>query len=356
MPSTDAIQALLPGLRTDARLWLHRLDAINDRALLLRLEEADVRAASFLDDRILQTPRDGAWLTLEHLRRELAAPLDVPAPDYIFHVGHCGSTLLSRMLDALPSTLVLREPQVLRTLTELYRELGEPTALLSQEQWTELCQVVRRALARPFRDGQRIVVKTTSLCSRVAEPLLTAEPESRALLLYTDLPRYLAAMLRGDEARQELRALAPGRLADLLAATGETGIALHELDDAHKGAVNWLAGMAAFARLTNGPLAERARAVRFESLLADPEEVLRPAAALLNLESAPAAIEAAAGDAVMRVSAKRPDRAYDTATRERDLATAFAANRAEIEPAVDWAERLCLRHPALKTTAALARG
>src|SRR3546814_16003598 len=76
---------------------------LNDRVLIALLGEADYRAASFLDQRLL-TDRVGrewrAWNALPDLGAA------APRPDFIFHIGHVGSTLVSRLLaevgDAMP--------------------------------------------------------------------------------------------------------------------------------------------------------------------------------------------------------------------------------------------------------------
>ena len=39
---------------SDASLFVHQLDIANDRLLLMRVSEADLRSASFLDQRLIQ--------------------------------------------------------------------------------------------------------------------------------------------------------------------------------------------------------------------------------------------------------------------------------------------------------------
>src|SRR3546814_2757077 len=77
------------------------------------LGEADYRAASFLDQRLL-TDRVGrewrAWNALPDLGAA------APRPDFIFHIGHVGSTLVSRLLAEVGDALPLREPMLLREI------------------------------------------------------------------------------------------------------------------------------------------------------------------------------------------------------------------------------------------------
>src|SRR3546814_11766625 len=91
----------------DASLLPHMADLANDRVLIALLGEADYRAASFLDQRLL-TDRVGrewrAWNALP----DLAAA--APRPAFIFHFGHVGSPLVSRLLSVVGDALPLREP------------------------------------------------------------------------------------------------------------------------------------------------------------------------------------------------------------------------------------------------------
>ena len=55
-------------------------------------------------------------MPVEELVSALRDAPPTPDPRFIFHIGHCGSTLLSRALDASLRTLPLREPLTLRRL------------------------------------------------------------------------------------------------------------------------------------------------------------------------------------------------------------------------------------------------
>src|SRR6478735_4694267 len=88
--------------------FLHSFD--NDAALFVPMDRAAYHRSIFLDDRI-SPAGDGVAPV------PLAALTNVPPPrptGWIFHVAHCGSTLLARALDTLGGNLVLREPLALR--------------------------------------------------------------------------------------------------------------------------------------------------------------------------------------------------------------------------------------------------
>ncbi len=60
----------------------------------------------------------GEWLPAAAVEQALAGARDVRALHFIFHAGHVGSTLLSRLLDEARGVLSLREPLPLRAIAE----------------------------------------------------------------------------------------------------------------------------------------------------------------------------------------------------------------------------------------------
>ena len=89
----------------------HLLDPVNDRVLLVAKSEQEYRDAAFLDERSLRpnTPQQIVdWSALA-----AAVPPDARRDvQYIFHIGHVGSTLISRLLGELPQIFALREPLI----------------------------------------------------------------------------------------------------------------------------------------------------------------------------------------------------------------------------------------------------
>ncbi|HMB61153.1 MAG TPA: hypothetical protein VKN35_14670, partial [Xanthomonadales bacterium] len=86
-------------IRCDAQWHLHDLDPEQRTAKLLQLSEADYRQLSFLDQRAEPFASARAELSLQDLEQALAEAESASATaHFIFHHGHCGSTLLSRAL------------------------------------------------------------------------------------------------------------------------------------------------------------------------------------------------------------------------------------------------------------------
>ena len=95
---------------TSAAYAVHAIDVHASRAQMLHFNADDYRRASFLDARALGHREIPRWIvSLDELGH--AAPRDgAPVgPHLLFHLGHVGSTLVSRLLDLLPEVLGLRE-------------------------------------------------------------------------------------------------------------------------------------------------------------------------------------------------------------------------------------------------------
>jgi hypothetical protein len=337
-PEPDRLPA--DTIRGDAGWLMHRIDAAARRVLFVRLREDEVRAASFLDDRIGIAGRESWWLDLGELAS--VAMLEPPA-GFIFHIGHCGSTLVSRLLDLAPDVLGLREPQVLRDLAGLHRALHRPGSWIDPDRWPALVAAMLGLLGRRFVPQQRVVVKATSGCNDLAGSILGAAPVLRVVLLHIPLRAWLATLMKGP-ARDALQ-FAPSRLAWLQAHLGVDLPGLYRLQPAEILALGWVAEMARFEALT-GVAGERALRVDFESLLADPAAGLATVRRHLHLPDG-VAPDSGARSAVLAHYAKKPDHPYTPDDRAHDLALAQRRFAAGITQATQWTERLIARHPVL---------
>lgn len=343
---------LLSGLHKSPDYFLHDLDLVNRRALVVKQDEAVYRRASFLDQRALKPDTRGAWFPLDTVYPHLEG-LKPAAPAYfIFHVSHCGSTLVSRLLAELPGCEPLREPLALLALAMQRRELERPVSRLDGPGWDRLFALCFTLLSRTYRPGERVLVKATSACANLLAPLGLQAPASRALLLYNDLETWLANMLRDEMVRENGRFYAPAWLMDFHALTGRKDLRLAPLKDAEQFALNWLTGMLHFERARQ-QAPERSLLCDFEGFLADPAGSLQSAGRFLGFDTARAA-EVAAGP-LMKSYAKNTDRPFDARQRQRELEESRRQNAQELQSGLGLAEKLCGEIPMLAPIGAYLR-
>src|SRR5262245_21212235 len=165
-------EPLLTDLVASPDLYLQKIDLARDAALLVRLDQAAYRAASFLDDRILTPALKGGWINLPKVIAAARNGVHGRPLHFIFHTRHVGSTLLSRLLDESGCVLSLREPLPLRTLADASDVLGLPEALLSPAAFEDLELALSLLWSRGYDDTHSVVLKATSSACRIATSLL----------------------------------------------------------------------------------------------------------------------------------------------------------------------------------------
>jgi hypothetical protein len=313
----------------------HQLNVADERVLLVKRSEEDFRAASFLDDRSLKPGETREIVPWGDLAAAMA-PATRRDVQYIFHIGHVGSTLISRLLGELPEVLSLREPLLLRVFAEMSRQ---------QSGWMEArLDTLIALLSRTFRPDQRVIVKATSFVSEIAPALVP--PGSRALLLYTSAPTYLANILAGEASRQETHALAGQRLQRLDQRLGDGGWKLELTGEAEKTALAWACEMTALAeaerRLPAGTLW-----MDFDAFLAEPARSLAGIAAFFGHQIDAATAERLTAGPLMSRYSKALEFEYTPQLRAEVLAESRSHNRSAIAAALRWLEEAARRHPPL---------
>ena len=331
-------EELAAGLRLSPDFLWQEIDFVNRNGLVAKFDEEGYRRASFLDHRAFIRDTDAVWLPFERLFREAAALPPQPAPHAIFHVSHCGSTLVSRLVAELPGCLPVRESMVALGLAAIRRDLDRPECRVDTPTWDRLFDAALRFLSRTYRPGQRAVLKFTSACGNLAAPILQRSAGSKALLMHTDLETWLTVMLRDENVRQNGRYYAPDWLKDMHALTGRRDLRLAVLGDAQQFAVNWLAGMLQFERAIQ-QYPGRTRRCDFEPFLVDPATGLKEVGGFFDLDTARAG-EIAAGP-LLKSYAKNPAKPFDRDTRDRELKDARQRVGAEIRAGMQFAEKLC---------------
>ncbi len=309
----------------DSHYLPFQLDLANGRMLFVRLDAHQRREAAFLDPRALPPQPQGAWLPLSMLHAPATG--DVVA-DGIFHIGHCGSTLLSRLLDSWPEVEGLREPLPLRDLAAAWHSPSPPRALLT---------TLMACWRRPLPPASRIAIKVTSSCNALVEPLLRDGALQRAILLDMPLVPWLATLLKSEASVNDALAAFDER-AGVLRGHGIAIDGGHAPRDAIEAcAMGWLAEHLRFEALASGEFASRVLRVDFEDLLAAPEATLARIAAHLALD-ADGVARALASPAWGRYS-KAQQHGYGRDDRAHDLALAQQRFGAEISRGVAWVDR-----------------
>lgn len=335
--ATD-LAALLPA-SPDA--YPQAVDLVRRLALVIRMDVRSYRAASFLDDRILSPATQGAWLPVTAVT-EAARRIAARKPlHFIFHSGHVGSTLVSRLLDETGAVLSLREPLPLRTLAEAEELLDRPESLLSRGQFDGLLEQMLALWSRGYESTRAVVVKATSSAGRLAPLILDRAPAARAIYLNLRAEPYLATLLAGANSAIDLRGHGPGRMRRLLAGRSLALAPLHSMSTGELAALGWLAESLAqaAARAAGG---ERVLGVDFGQFLADVPGSMARILAHFGLAHDRAYLAAVGRNPVLHQYSKAPELPFPPGERDERLASARREQRAEIARGIAWLERLAI--------------
>jgi hypothetical protein len=339
-PRTLTIEAI-----AQSAAWFpHMLDPGSGRVLLVEKSEAEYRDASFLDERSLR--QDAARHVVEwHALEAAMAPPARGDAHYIFHLGHVGSTLISRLLGELPGLFGLREPLLLRTFAEMLEQRGTAETVWDPASIPARIATLDALLSRTFRADQRALVKATSFTSEIAPDIVPAG--SRALLLYTRADRYMAGILAGENSRQEIKAGAPARLRRLHRRIGAARWKLWTLQESEAVAMSWACEMTSLAQAAASLPAGSVLWLDFEDFLRSPAAVLQDLARFFGQPLDAAGAAALARHPFMGRYSKALEYEYSPALREEVLAQARREHGGALARAAAWLDGAAREEPAI---------
>jgi len=335
-PIVDDLLRQLPG-SPDA--YPQKIDFVSLTVLLVQFNAGAYQSASFLDDRILGPATKGAWLPLERVAEASRLVAKAGPLHFIFHTGHVGSTLVSRLLDETGVVLSLREPLPLRTLADAHDVLGRPDSLLSDAQFQLVLGVFMRLWARGYDSTRGIVVKATSSAGRLAVPILAGGERSRAIYMSLSAEPYLATLLAGQNSHIDLRGHGPERIRRLQSRSAVPLRALHALSIGELAALSWLAESWT-RRETVKRFAGRVIALDFEAFLSSVVDGMSRILRHFGLPDDDRYLSEVARSPVLTRYSKAPEYAYTPDVRAEVLRDSRRHNRDEIRKGIDWLEQL----------------
>ena len=290
--------------------YLHSF--VDETALFMPMDRASYQRSIFLDSRVSPAVDASMPIAVSSLLPRCPPPRPI---SWIFHVAHCGSTLLARVLDDTDSNLVLREPLALRQVAIARDETRLPLALAM--------------ISKRYRTDAPTIVKANVPVNFILPQIAAAHLEARAILLYLPWRDYLPAILRSDNHRAWLRRVA----AQLTAALGDVS----GLSDAEIAAALWAAQIEAFARATQAM--PNARSLDAENFFADPRSTLVAAAMHLEVPMTAEEVKQRVAGPLFTTYSKNPSERFDNSARvlrKRGLEQSLANDLIRAE---HWLER-----------------
>lgn len=313
----------------DATWLAQALDPATGLVRLIAMNGEAYRAASFLDDRILEQSVDAHIVPWPEVEAAMADNSRIDAR-WIFHIGHVGSTLVSRLLGELPVVLSIREPRLLRDL-----------AFAPPEVRSRYIGPVLKLMSRTFAAGQIACVKATSLVSEIASELVPGG--ERALFMYATPRNYIASILAGENSVQELRMLGEIRARRMAERVGAIAVR----NDAELAAAAWACEMTSLEAAAEAMPDREIGWADFDRMLADMPIAFARTAGLFGFSADDAALRTIAEGPLMGRYSKAPEHEYSPALRSELIAEVCTTQASEIDDALALLGRAAEKSPLL---------
>ena len=316
-------------------LYLCELEST--KACFLRMSRETYLASVFTDpSRIVAINEERLCVDL-NTAMTLAPAADTPSPHaYIFHMAHCGSTLLSRALDLPGKTLGIREPFALRQLA--LGQDGARAGAQSLDGCTQVLTFVVRLLGRTYHQSEKVVVKTNVPVNFMLEPLLKVSLGSLGVFLYPDLKFFLLMALKNPQRRQWVENLFAALRQPLRAHDPNSRIDWGSMTIARAAGFLWFAQLSCMAKALHAH--DGFVSLRADTLFNTPSVALKVVSKALNLGFDNTEIEASVAGDLFRRHAKALDQPYDNTNRLTQTRNIYAHIRTDVDDAITWVERL----------------
>jgi hypothetical protein len=303
--------------------------------LFVRMDRNAYHDSIFLDQRILATSRDIVRIDCARLHDLFSKrPPKNSRLRYIFHVAHCGSTLLARALDIRVGNIVYREPAALR-------QLGAQAAAAFHgatppAEWQQKLDLSVALLNRSYTNDGPIVVKANVPVNFMIPALLDASNDS-AVLLYSSLENYLLAVLKSPTHRAWVAAITTELGPAIEAVTGITAEQRRALSIPEAASCLWMAQIMIFDQTLKSQAGSRS--LDAETFYDDPENTLQKYFEFIGQAIDAASIgEIVKGELFTRYS-KDPRQSYSNETRIAQRKEMRGQLAADIEKGRGWVNR-----------------
>ena len=323
----------------DATWLAQALDPAAGAVRFVAMDRDSYRAASFLDDRLMQQPVNAQIVPWPEVETAIESELRTDAR-WIFHIGHVGSTLVSRLLGEIAGVLALREPRLLRDV-----------ALCPPDVREAYMAPVPKLMSRTFAADEIACVKATSFASEIAPQLVPRR--ERALFIFAGPRHYVASILAGENSVKELHALAHYRAQRLAA----RGIALPPpRNEGDLAAHAWACEMTSLEAAA-GAMADRQIGwTNFDAMLGDMPAELGRVAAFFGFVAGAERLQAICAGPLMSRYSKDPNHEYSPRLRQDLIDQELRLRGREIEGSLAMLDAAAEKSPLLARALSRALG
>jgi hypothetical protein len=319
----------------------------NNNAVFIEMDAQSYRDSIFTDSRIASHSAKSLHLDESQLYQILSENPQAPRKaNYIFHVAHCGSTLLARSFDFLNSTLVYREPKVLRQLG-CSKPATDPALFKSR------LDCACRLLTRTFEPAHIPVIKANVPVNFILPDLINSPVHDvSGVLLYQTLDIYLLNLYKNQERRRQWINKVVEQLATPISQrVGLANEALIELPVEQKLILLWFAQMQCYQEALN--TSSQMMSLNSEDFFADPTSTLANIASHFSISLDPEQISGIVnGELYKSYSKSRERKPFNNELRLKQQQKLKEKHQRAIDTHLDWFYKTFGNLPVLSSSTA----
>ncbi len=325
-------QELLNRLANDPNVLIHQIDAAQDRAAVVAFTADQIRQAAFLDQRAL-TPQTPAGLFSWQDVVQAMQNARETVPNIIFHIGHCGSTLISKLIEDAGGPRGLREPLPLRSFAMMESNLSYNLSVWPRPELNQRLQIFLRSCV----SGSNSAIKATSFCNNLISPMLECGVE-KALFTYMPAETYLAAMLGGENASIDIYGSIEIRMRRLRVLCEDPVADLAYLSLGECAALSWACETATTALAMSQDQQNKIASLNFDQFLKTPAPMLEKCLTHFDAPADTNIIEKTLSGPLMTQYSKAPEHQFSTNFRDQLLTQYRQVHAHEIAKGMTWLE------------------
>ena len=307
-----------------------------DRSRFLMVQEHNLAAAPFVDIRFEPLAQGHFSVSTKELfALEKMHNIQRPNPVFIFHHAFVCSTLLARCLNQIDAFFSLKEPWILRRLSDFKRHRGHK---LTRRQWREMFSCNLKLLARKYSSGQTPVLKVTNVANNLISDVLNYLPGQKILYLYSDLKSFLVSNLKKPQDTQDkMPGLATSFLADSdFAQRYPQYSQIKRLSFLQVCAVIWLVNLYNFKRSVEKFSTSSVKTLDMNDFLDDMGGSLAHLSNFFGHQATNQEIQQMLDPQVTQTDAKHQNVAYGKAARSAEISQIMGKHGNEIEKVQIW--------------------
>ncbi len=333
---TTDFQITPSALLFDPEYYIFDFMPEKDLTRFLAVDESNLALAPFVDIRFEPLAQGRfSMSTKELLALEGTHNIQRPETVFIFHHAFVCSTLLARCLNQIDAFFSLKEPWILRRLSDFKRTQGRK---IPRNQWRRMFTCYVNLLAKNYHGGRTPVIKVTNVANNLITDVRKYLPTRKILYLYSDLDSFLVSNLKKPH---DTQIKMPG-LANAFLSDGNFAQRFPHFSDVKKLSflqvctLIWLINLYNFQRSTAKFDPAQIRTLKMEDFLADMAGSLHSLSRFFGHKVSPSEIKKMLAPEVTQTDAKHQHVSYGRHTKEAEHVQVLNKYSVEIEKVQRW--------------------